>query len=225
MMLIPLTDASRRPTRVPVVTACIIALNALMFVFELAGGETFVKNWSLVPADIVAGRHWITILTAMFMHGSWSHIIGNMIFLWAFGPEVEDLMGRGRYLTFYLLGGLVAALAQVAAAPDSTVPNLGASGAIAAVMGAFLVTFPQDRIRSLLVIFVFVRVAYVPAVVLIGVWGLVQFLSLGAISQQPTGGGVAYAAHVGGFIFGTVAARLFTRGGQRPEVGMDSIAP
>jgi membrane associated rhomboid family serine protease len=157
MMLIPLTDASRRPTRVPVVTACIIALNALMFVFELAGGETFVKNWSLVPADIAAGRHWITILTAMFMHGSWSHIIGNMIFLWAFGPEVEDLMGRGRYLVFYLLGGVVAALAQVAVAPDSTVPNLGASGAIAAVMGAFLVTFPQDRIRSLLVIFVFVR--------------------------------------------------------------------
>jgi membrane associated rhomboid family serine protease len=212
MMLIPLTDASRRPTRVPVVTACIIALNALMFVFELAGGETFVKNWSLVPADIAAGRHWITILTAMFMHGSWSHIIGNMIFLWAFGPEVEDLMGRGRYLAFYLLGGVVAALAQVAAAPDSTVPNLGASGAIAAVMGAFLVTFPQDRIRSLLVIFVFVRVAYVPAVVLIGVWGLIQFLSLGAISQQPSGGGVAYAAHVGGFIFGTVVARLFTRG-------------
>jgi membrane associated rhomboid family serine protease len=221
MMLIPLTDASRRPTRVPVVTACIIALNALMFVFELVGGETFVKTWSLVPADIAAGRHWITILTAMFMHGSWSHIIGNMIFLWAFGPEVEDLMGRGRYLVFYLLGGVVAALAQVAAAPDSTVPNLGASGAIAAVMGAFLVTFPQDRIRSLLVIFVFVRVAYVPAVVLIGVWGLIQFLSLGAISQQPSGGGVAYAAHVGGFIFGTVAARLFTPGGQRPEVGMD----
>ena len=217
IILIPLTDASRRPTRVPVVTACIIALNALMFVFELAGGETFVKNWALVPADIAAGRHWITILTAMFMHGSWSHIIGNMIFLWAFGPEVEDLMGRGRYLAFYLLGGVVAALAQVAAAPDSTVPNLGASGAIAAVMGAFLVTFPQDRIRSLLVIFVFVRVAYVPAALLIGVWGLIQFLSLGAITQQPSGGGVAYAAHVGGFIFGTVAARLFTRGGKDYE--------
>jgi membrane associated rhomboid family serine protease len=223
MMLIPLTDASRRPTRVPVVTACIIALNALMFVFELAGGETFVKNWSLVPADIAAGRHWITILTAMFMHGSWSHIIGNMIFLWAFGPEVEDLMGRGRYLAFYLLGGVVAALAQVAAAPDSTVPNLGASGAIAAVMGAFLVTFPQDRIRSLLVIFVFVRVAYVPAALLIGVWGLIQFLSLGAISQQPSGGGVAYAAHVGGFIFGTVTARLFTRGGSDPKVGTGQV--
>jgi membrane associated rhomboid family serine protease len=218
MMLIPLTDASRRPTRVPVVTAALIALNALMFVLELVGGDSFVKSWSVTPADIVAGRHWITILTAMFMHGSWSHIIGNMIFLWAFGPEVEDLMGRGRYLAFYLLGGLVAALAQVAAAPDSTVPNLGASGAIAAVMGAFLVTFPQDRIRSLLVIFVFVRVAYIPAVLLIGVWALIQFLSLGAISQQPSGGGVAYAAHVGGFIFGAVVARLFARGGGEPKL-------
>lgn len=218
MMLIPLTDATRRPTRVPVVTACIIALNAVMFVFELAGGEAFVKDWSVVPADIVAGRHWITLLTAMFMHGGWSHIIGNMIFLWAFGPEVEDLMGRGRYLAFYLLGGLIAALAQVAAAPDSTVPNLGASGAIAAVMGAFLVTFPQDRIRSLLVIFVFVRITYVPAVLLIGVWGLIQFLSLGALSRTPSAGGVAYAAHVGGFIFGAVAARLFTGRGNDPKL-------
>jgi len=211
MLLIPLTDASRRPTRVPVVTALIIALNAVMFVFELAGGDPFVQAWSVIPADIVAGRHWITILTGMFMHGSWSHIIGNMIFLWAFGPEVEDLMGRPRYAAFYLLGGLVAAVAQVAATPDSTVPNLGASGAIAAVMGAFVVTYPRDSIRSLLVIFVFVRVAYIPAVLLIGVWGLVQFLSLGAVAQQPSRGGVAYAAHVGGFIFGAVAARLFAR--------------
>ena len=218
MILIPLTDASRRPTRLPAVTAVLIALNALMFVLELAGGEPFVKRWSVTPAEIVAGHHWITILTAMFMHGSWSHISGNMIFLWAFGPEVEDLMGRGRYLAFYLLGGLVAALAQVAAAADSTVPNLGASGAIAAVMGAFLVTFPQDRIRSLLVIFVFVRIAYIPAVLLIGVWALIQFLSLGAISQQPSGGGVAYAAHVGGFIFGAVVARLFARRGAQPKL-------
>jgi len=212
VILIPLTDASRRPTRLPVVTASIIAINVLMFLLELAGGEPFVQSWSVIPAEIVAGRHWITILTAMFMHGSWSHILGNMIFLWAFGPEVEDLMGRPRYAAFYLLGGVVASLAQVAAGPDSTVPNLGASGAIAAVMGSFLVTYPRDSIRSLLVIFVFVRVAYVPAALLIGLWGLVQFLSLGAITQQPSAsGGVAYAAHVGGFIFGAVAARLFAR--------------
>jgi membrane associated rhomboid family serine protease len=148
----------------------------------------------------------------MFLHGSWSHIIGNMVFLWAFGPEIEDLMGRRPYAIFYLVGGLEATLAQVAASPDSTVPTLGASGAIAAVMGAFLVTYPQDRIRSLLVIFVFLRVAYIPAALLIGVWGLIQFVNLGAVVQHPSAGGVAYAAHVGGFIFGAVTARLFVRG-------------
>jgi membrane associated rhomboid family serine protease len=211
MMLVPLTDASRRPTSFPAVTAAIIVANALVFVLELLGGDDFVSRWSVVPADIVAGRHWITILTAMFMHAGWSHIIGNMVFLWAFGPEVEELMGRRRYLLFYLLGGLAASLAQVIASPASTVPNLGASGAIAAVMGAFLVTYPHDRIRSLLVILVFVRVTYLPAALLIGVWALLQLLSLGALAQHPAAGGVAYAAHVGGFIFGAVVARLFAR--------------
>jgi membrane associated rhomboid family serine protease len=211
--VIPLGDASRRPTRFPVVTLSIIVINALMFILELAGGGAFVSNWSVTPTDIVAGRNWVTILTAMFMHASWSHIIGNIVFLWAFGPEVEDLMNPRRYAIFYLLGGLAAALAQVAAAPASTVPNLGASGAIAAVMGAFLVTYPRDRIRSLLVIFVSVRVTYIPAALLIGVWALLQLLSLGTIVQEPTGG-VAYAAHIGGFIFGAVTARLFERAQQ-----------
>jgi membrane associated rhomboid family serine protease len=220
MAVIPLGDASRRPVRFPVVTASIIVLNGLVFLLELSGGNAFVAQWSLIPANIVAGHHCITILTAMFMHGSWSHIIGNMVFLWAFGPEVEDLMNPRRYATFYLLGGLAATLAQVAADPTSTVPNLGASGAIAAVMGAFLVTYPRDRIRSLLVIFVFLRVTYIPAALLIGVWFLLQFLSLGAVAQEPTGG-VAYAAHVGGFIFGAVAARLFEsrQGLMGPGVG------
>src|SRR5712664_4495485 len=128
--MIPLGDASRRPLRRSVVTAVIILVNALVFVLELQGGEPFVTRWSAIPADIVAGHHWITLVTAMFMHGSWSHIIGNMIFLWAFGPEIEDAMGRGRYLLFYLAGGLVAMLAQILADSHSTVPNLGASGAI-----------------------------------------------------------------------------------------------
>src|SRR5713226_337861 len=211
MGVIPLSDASRRPSRFPVMTASIIAVNALVFVIELVGGETFVTTWSLHPADIVAGRHLITILTSIFMHGSWSHILGNMVFLWAFGPEIEDLMTRPRYLVFYLLGGLAATAAQVAADPTSTVPNLGASGAIAAVMGAFLVTYPRDRIRSLLIIFVFVHVTYIPAALLIGVWILTQFLNLGAVTQQPAGG-VAYAAHVGGLLFGAVTARLFESG-------------
>ena len=215
MILIPLSDASRRPMSLPLVTGVIIVANALVFLLELIGGEAFVTRWSVVPADVVAGRHWVTILTSMFMHGGWIHIIGNMVFLWAFGPEVEDLMNPRRYLAFYLLGGLAATLAQIATGPNSTVPNLGASGAIAAVMGAFLVTYPRDRIRSLLVIFVFVRVAYIPAALLIGVWVLTQFLSLGAVAQDPAGG-VAYAAHVGGFIFGAVTARLF-EGRQRPS--------
>jgi len=208
--LIPLSDASRRPARIPVVTVFIILVNAFVFVLELMNGESFVTQWSAIPAQILSGHHWITILTAMFMHGSWSHIIGNMIFLWAFAPEIEDAMGRGRYLVFYLLGGLVAMLAQVAADPHSTVPNLGASGAIAAVMGAFIVTYPRDRIKSVLFIFVFVRITFIPAALLIGFWFLTQLSHAGAVAHTQTGG-VAYLAHVGGFIFGAATARLFER--------------
>jgi membrane associated rhomboid family serine protease len=206
--VIPLSDASRRPTHFPIVTLLIIALNVFVFVLELMGGEPFVLKWAAIPANIVAGHHWITILTAMFMHGSWSHIIGNMVFLWAFGPEIEDAMNPLRYAVFYLLGGLAAMVAQVIATPASTVPNIGASGAIAAVMGAFLVTYPHDQIRALLWIFIFVRVTFVPAALLIGVWFLLQLLNAGAVATVQTGG-VAYLAHVGGFIFGVVTARLF----------------
>ncbi len=209
--LIPLGDSSRRPTRVPIVTILIILVNVFVFVRELMGGEAFVAQWAAVPSQIVSGHGWITILTAMFMHASWSHIIGNMIFLWAFGPEIEDTMGRWRYVVFYLVGGLVAMLAQVAISPHSTVPNLGASGAIAAVMGAFLVTYPRDRIRSILVIFIFVKITFIPAALLIGFWFLTQLFDAGAVAQVQTGG-VAYLAHIGGFIFGAATARLFERG-------------
>jgi len=205
---VPLGDASRRPARVPLVTALIIIVNVLVFVLELMRGESFVMQWSAIPAQIVSGHRWITILTAMFMHGSWSHIIGNMVFLWAFSPEIEDAMGRGRYLVFYLVGGLVAMLAQVAADPHSTVPNLGASGAIAAVMGAFLVTYPRDQIRTLLFIFVFARIRFIPAALLIGLWFVSQLFHAGAVAHVQTGG-VAYLAHIGGLIFGAATARLF----------------
>jgi len=208
MGVVPLRDVSRNPSHVPVITASIIAINGLAFALELNGGDAFVSKWSVIPAEIVAGHHWITILTSMFMHGSWSHIVGNMVFLWAFGPEVEDAMNPWRYLVFYLLGGLVASLAQIAGNPTSTVPNLGASGAIAAVMGGFLVTYPRDQIKSLLFVFVFVRVTLIPAALLIGVWFLMQFLSLGRVADTQ-GGGVAYLAHVGGFIFGAATVRLF----------------
>ena len=206
--LIPLTDASRRPTHVPIVTAGIIFANFVVFVLELMGGEPFVRQWSAIPANLTAGHQWITILTAMFMHGSWSHILGNMVFLWAFGPEMEDAMNPLRYLAFYIAGGLVAALAQVAISPSSTVPTLGASGAIAAVMGAFLVTYPRDKIRSLLIIFVFIRVTLIPAGLLIGVWLLIQLFNVGSVATVQTGG-VAYMAHVGGAVFGALTARLF----------------
>src|SRR3984957_13583930 len=151
-MGIPLRDITRHPAHRPVITVLIIVVNALVFFLELAGGDAFVQRWSVIPADIVAGHQWITILTAMFMHGGWMHIIGNMVFFWAFGPEMEDVMGPFRYLAFYLLAGIVASVAQVVVASNSTIPNLGASGAIAGLMGAFIVTFPRDEIRTLLII-------------------------------------------------------------------------
>jgi membrane associated rhomboid family serine protease len=192
----------------PVVTTLIIVVNGLVFVLELMGGDTFVTAWSAIPAQIVSGHQWITLITSMFMHGSWSHIIGNMIFFWAFGPEIEDAMGRWRYVFFYFAGGLVAMITQVAASPHSTVPILGASGAIAAVMGAFIVTYPRDRIRSLLFIFIFVRVTFIPSALLIGFWFLAQLFDAGSVADVQTGG-VATLAHIGGFIFGAVTARLF----------------
>jgi membrane associated rhomboid family serine protease len=207
--MIPLGDATRRPVHFPIVTVLIIALNVVAFIMELTGGDNFILRWSLVPADIRAGKHLETILTSMFMHGGWEHIIGNMVFFWAFGPEIEDTMGSGIHLTFYLLGGLAATFAQVIVDPTSTIPNLGASGAIAAVMGAFLVTYPRDQIRTLVMFGWFIRTTYVPAILLVGVWIVTQFFSeLGSLTSQ-TGGGVAYMAHIGGFTFGALTARLF----------------
>jgi membrane associated rhomboid family serine protease len=146
--MIPLTDASRQPRSFPAATIAIIVANVLVFVLELIGGVDFVRTWTMIPAEIVGGRHWVTLFTAMFMHAGWMHIIGNMVFLWAFGPAIEDAMGRLCYLAFYLVSGLAAAASQIAAAPTSAVPNLGASGAIAGVMGAFLTTYPGDQIRA-----------------------------------------------------------------------------
>ena len=209
--MIPLGDASRRPRRWPIITVLLIAVNVYVFTRELMYGEAFILQWSAIPAEIVSGHGWITLLTSMFMHGSWLHIIGNMIYFWAFGPEIEDSMGRGRFLAFYLLGGLIAMLAQVLAMPASTTPNLGASGAIAAVMGAFLVTYPRDRIKTALFFLLFIRIAFVPASLLIGFWFLMQLFSAGAVTQSVQTGGVAYLAHIGGFLFGVITGRLWRR--------------
>lgn len=219
--LIPLTDASRRPVHFAVVTLLLIVTNTLVFIQELTRGDAFVTHWSAIPANIFAGHDWITILTAMFMHGSWMHIIGNMIFLWAFGPVIEDAMGPLRYLAFYLAGGVIAMLARVFAIPHSTVPNLGASGAIAAVMGAFLVTYPRDRIKAILIIFVFIQVTFIPAALLIGFWFLIQLFSVGSVANVQTGG-VAYVAHVAGFIFGVLTARVFENPGRKVPQGYES---
>lgn len=206
--LIPLGDASRRSRGFPGITTLIIVVNAWVFLLELSGGERFVRAWSAVPIRITHGHHVITIITSMFMHASWMHIIGNMVFLWAFGPAIEDAMGHGRYVVFYLLGGVVAMMAQVMGDPNSLLSCLGASGAIAAVMGAFIVTYPRDRIRTLLIIFIFIRVTFIPAVFLIGFWILIQVLNYGVVARVQTGG-VAYLAHIGGFVFGAITARLF----------------
>ncbi len=207
--LIPLGDASR-PSRAALVTILIIAVNAFAFFQELGGGNRFVYAWSVVPLRLMHGHHTITLLTSMFMHGGWLHIIGNMIYLWAFGPAIEDAMGSFRFLFFYLAGGLVAMFAQVLGDPWSTVPVLGASGAIAAVMGAFIVTFPHDRIRTLLWILIFIRVTYIPAIFLIGFWFLMQLANFGSVADVRTGG-VAYLAHIAGFLFGVVTGRFLRK--------------
>lgn len=206
--MIPLTDDTRRPARFPIVTTSLIVANLVVFLIELSAGDPFVTRWSVIPSHIVAGQDWITIFTAMFMHASWEHILGNMIFLWAFGPEIEDAMSPVRFLFFYLIGGIVAMLAQVFIDPTSSVPNLGASGAIAAVMGAFLITFPRDRIRTVIFLGFFFTITAVPAILLIGIWFALQLFSPGAFATTSSGG-VAYMAHVGGFIFGAAACKLF----------------
>jgi membrane associated rhomboid family serine protease len=206
--VIPLGDASRRPRAASGVTLLLIAINVWVFFLELAGGNRFVRTWSVIPYRVTHGHHAITLLTSMFMHASWMHIIGNMVFLWAFGPAMEDAMGHLRYLVFYLAGGLVAMGSQVLGDPNSHVPTLGASGAIAAVMGAFIVTYPRDRIRTLLFVFIFIRITFIPAVLLIGFWILLQVLNFGVVAEAHTGG-VAYLAHIGGFLFGVVLGRLF----------------
>jgi len=219
--LIPLGDVDRRPISFPVITIIIISVNIFVFLLELFNGEAFILRWSLIPSEIAKGRNLITILTAMFMHGSILHIAGNMVFFWAFGPEIEDVMGRFRYLVFYLLGGLAAFLAQVFIDPSSTISSLGASGAIAAVMGAFLITFPRDRIRTVILLGWFVFIRFIPAIILVGLWFVIQLLSeAGSLVQRQTGGGVAYMAHIGGFIFGMASARFFESGRRRVAQGI-----
>jgi membrane associated rhomboid family serine protease len=220
--MIPLSDSSRRPLHVPVMTVLIIAANAVVFLLELQGGNAFVNRWSAVPAHIASGQDLITLLTSMFMHAGWVHILGNMVFFWAFAPQIEDLMGPLRFLVFYLLGGLVAMLAQVYFLPTSTVPTLGASGAIASIMGAFLVTYPRDRIRTIIFLGWFIGMEFIPAILLVGIWFLLQLLSQVLAVSSIQAGGVAYMAHIGGFLFGLIFNRLFESASRRRGQGLGS---
>ena len=216
--MIPLGDATRKTRRFPIATFVIILANAVVFFMELQNGEAFIQRWSLIPAHVAAGQDLVTVLTAMFMHAGWVHILGNMLFFWVFGPPIEEVMGPVRFLVFYLLAGVAATAAQVAVAPASTVPNLGASGAIAGVMGAFLVTYPRDRIRTLIILGIFIDIEFIPAILLVGIWFAIQLFSgLAAVSQVQMGG-VAYMAHVGGFVFGLITNRLFET--SRPQRGL-----
>jgi membrane associated rhomboid family serine protease len=224
--MIPLGDASRRTINFPIMTLTIIAVNAFVFILELMGGDQFINYWSLVPANIMTAHGFITIFTSMFMHAGWEHILGNMLFFWVFGPEIEDVMGPLPYLIFYLLGGVAATLAQVLIDPSSTVPNLGASGAIAAVMGAFLITYPRDQIRTVVFLGWFTRVTFLPAIAMVGLWFLTQLFSeVGALAQVQTGGGVAYMAHIGGFVFGMLTCRLFESRRRRSLEGLEAELP
>jgi membrane associated rhomboid family serine protease len=210
-------DSARRST--PVVTYALILINFLFFFVELSAGDAFIERWSVVPRRLLAnpGSDFITIFTAMFMHAGWMHILGNMLYLWIFGDNVEDRLGHTKYLIFYLLCGIAATFAQVLVDPRSNVPNLGASGAIAGVLGAYLLMFPRGSVSVLMGR----GVIPMPAIIVIGFWAVLQFLSgFGAIAttEQSGGGGVAYMAHVGGFVAGLVLAVLMGGTRQQPRL-------
>jgi len=219
--MIPLGDVSRRPFHFPIATVLLILLNGFAFWLELTQGNVFLARWAVIPAHISAGRAWITILTAMFLHAGWLHILSNMLFFWVFGPQIEDIMGPLSFIVFYLLGGIAATIAQVYVSPYSLIPNIGASGAIAAVMGAFLINFPRDRIRTLIFLGIFINITFIPAIILVGLWFLLQvFNGFGSLASAQSGG-VAYMAHVGGFIFGILFNRLFESSRRRRLQGLD----
>jgi membrane associated rhomboid family serine protease len=224
--VIPLRDAN--PTsRTPIVTLALIGACVAVFAYQLSltagGGEEalgrFVTRWGIVPVELVralsAGRfvsqEGLTLVTSQFLHGGWLHIAGNMLFLWIFGNNVEDRFGRVAFLAFYLVGGILAGLAQVAIGPDSRIPTIGASGAIAATLGAYLVLFPGARVTTAVFLVFFYQLIDVPAIIVLAFWFILQLLdglaSLG-VSATTASGGVAIFAHIGGFVFGAVVALL-----------------
>jgi membrane associated rhomboid family serine protease len=211
--MIPLRDVIPSRTT-PYITVTIIILNTLAWLYELALPRDvlplFLQFYGVVPADFTA----TTLVSSMFLHGSWSHIIGNMWYLWIFGDNVEDRVGHGRFIVFYLVCGIAAGLGQIAMDPSSTLPTIGASGAIAGVMGAYFVLYPHSRVLTLVPLIFYYEIFELPAIVLLGFWFLMQLFSAGAIAvtaNSSGGGGVAFMAHVAGFIFGMIAVFVFKK--------------
>jgi membrane associated rhomboid family serine protease len=212
--MFPIGDDNSGERSFPVVTYALIALNVLFFLVELNGGDSFIQQWSLVPRRFLANPagDFPTIFTSMFMHAGWIHLLGNMLYLWIFGDNVEDSFGHAKFLIFYLLCGIAATLAQLVFTATSSVPNLGASGAIAGVLGAYIVMFPRGQVRVMMGR----GIIPMPALVVIGFWIVLQFVSgIGSISQSAETGGVAYMAHIGGFIAGIVLTFIFRTIGTR----------
>jgi len=218
--MIPLRDKNPSST-FPFVTILLIVLNVLAFLYELALGpelERFMYAFGIVPRLFLSGlaAHplspavWIPVFSSMFLHGGFLHLVGNMLFLWIFGDNVEDRLGHFKYLIFYFAAGLAAAGAHVLMNAQSQMPSIGASGAIAGVMGAYILLYPFARVQTLIFFFIFIQVVDIPAIFFLGIWFLLQFfsgtLSLGASTYQ--GGGVAWWAHIGGFLVGAAAVLL-----------------
>ncbi len=214
--MLPLGDDDSARRTFPLVTYALIVLNVLFFFVELSGGDAFIARWAFVPSRFLAnpGADFLTIFTSMFMHAGWLHLGGNMLYLWIFGDNVEDRFGHLKYLIFYLLCGVAATFAQMAFSMGSDVPNLGASGAIAGVLGSYIFMFPQEQVRVL----IGRTVTPVSALIVIGAWIVLQFFSgVASIASAADTGGVAYMAHIGGFIAGLVLTFLF-RGSSRPQL-------
>ena len=205
-------------------TVTLIGINVVVFVVELlleAAGAlpTFFMNWGVTPYEVTQNlgvRSIATLLTSVFIHGGFMHILGNMLYLWIFGNNVEDVMGRPKFVLFYLLCGVLAGLSQVAADPLSRIPAIGASGAIAGVLGAYLVLFPRARVATLVFLGLFFRIARLPAVLVLGFWFVLQLLNGMLALTTFESGGVAWFAHIGGFVAGVLLVWLFARRPRTP---------
>ena len=215
--MIPIGDVNPR-RHFPIVTVSIIALNVLVFLYQLllpeAALDQFILRAGMVPHDLSTDLSMATVgslFTSMFLHGGWMHIIGNMLYLWIFGDNVEDYWGPLGYLFFYLIAGVSASLAQVAIDPASTIPTIGASGAIAGVLGAYAVLLPKARVRTLVIFIGIIRFVQMSALVVLGSWFVLQLFSGFAAISSTASGGVAWFAHIGGFLMGIVVAALFKK--------------